>query len=89
MVVTERSFISPVQKTTGATGQMTQATQPVQSPGTSSTTQPVEAPGVTTVMQPADQDISYQTAADRPEVQFPGPARQTVSGAIGSPKIQD
>ena len=69
VVVTSRPFIPPVQKTTGATGQM-KATQPVEAlhastakqrveaAGALITTQPVEAPRMTTVMQPTSQDFS-------------------------------
>ena len=80
VVVTDRPFIPPVQKTPGAIGQM-KATQPVDGPGPCTATRPVEAPcaliatqlvetpGATTVMQPTGQDVSDQFAADRPEVQ--------------------
>ena len=75
MIVTGRSFIPPVQKTTCDTSQM-------------KATQTVEAPCVTTVMQPTGQDVSDQIATDRPEVQPSGPAIQTLSSASGRSEVQ-
>ena len=89
VTVTGRPFIPPVQQPTGATGQKqptsekeTQiVTQPVEAPaavdvsGPVIATQPVEAPGAGEMTQ-TGQDASLHPAADRPEVQPPGPASQ-------------
>ena len=87
-VVSERPFIPLVQKTTNATGQITQATQPIGAPSARLATQPVEAPSATTVMQPTGQDANCQIAADRIEVQLLGPVSQTFPGAIGRSEVQ-
>ena len=77
-----------MQQTTGATGQMKTATQPVEAPGAATATQPVEAPSA--VIAPgllrllvclqryslsARMHLCMFTA-DRLEVQPPGPASQ-------------
>ena len=80
VAVTERPFIPPVQQTTGTSGQMKKAIQPVEAHSASTATQPikarsaltatqpVEAPGATTVVKPTSQDVTHQFAADRSEV---------------------
>ena len=57
--------------------ELKKATQSVEAPGAGTATQPVEAPSAaSTVTQPTDQDTSLPFAADRPEVQPPGPTRE-------------
>ena len=54
VVDTERLFIPPVKKTTGATGQIKNATQPLEASGSSTAIQHVEAPGALIATQPVE-----------------------------------
>ena len=88
MVVSDRPFIPPVQQTTSTTGQkasssstghleVKKATQPVEAPCAVIVTWPVEVHGASAEVQPTGQEASPVAAADRPEVQPPGPASST------------
>ena len=71
VVVTERPFITPAQKTTGAICQMKKVTQPVETPDASTATQPVEASGDLTSTQPVEAPGPTTNAAHWPECHLP------------------
>ena len=88
-------FIPPVQQTTGVTGQKAscsttgqqerkKATQPAEAPGAVLATRPVEAPRAAVDL--TGQDASPFAAADRSEVEPPGPASSTSTS--GQPEVQ-
>ena len=81
-MTTERLFIPPVQGVTGtspvqATGQTTQAIQPVEAPSVTSATKPVNATGAIAATQPVE--ASVVIAVTQSEPRLLEPTGQTVA----------